>query len=233
MHSLSNPAANEIQAAYIRKVVDTVNDFDNVLYEVINEGGEQKWDWWVVETVRKHQQTKPKQHPIGITGHGAERLDSMLASPADWISPGSQDGFKDDPPAWDGKKVSLLGHGSRLGHRRQRAVGLEEFHARPQPAVHGPLRRIGVGGPLRSAMGTGSPQPGPRAATGQPFGLGRHVPAGRSGIHEVLSGRPGQRLRGLHSQRRESEGLARQAFPTDSPSSGSIRRPANPSPPMP
>jgi len=107
-HSRSSPAVNELQAAYIRKVVDTVNEFDNVLYEVINEGGEQKWDWWVVETARKHQRTKPKQHPIGITGHGAERLDSMLASPADWISPGSQDGFKDDPPAWDGKKVSLL-----------------------------------------------------------------------------------------------------------------------------
>ena len=108
VHSLSSPAVNELQAAYIRKVVDTVNDFDNVLYEVINEGGEQKWDWWVVETVRKYQQTKPKQHPIGITGHGAEDMKSMLASPADWISPGSQDGYKDNPPAWDGKKVSLL-----------------------------------------------------------------------------------------------------------------------------
>lgn len=108
VHSLSNPAANAIQAAYIRKVVDTVNDLDNVLYEVINEGGEQKWDWWVVETVRKYERAKPKQHPIGITGHGAERLDSMLASPADWLSPGSQDGYKDNPPAWDGKKVSLL-----------------------------------------------------------------------------------------------------------------------------
>ncbi len=108
VHSLSNPAVNEIQAAYIRKVVDTVNDLDNVLYEVINEGGEPKWDWWVVETGRKYEQTRPKQHPIGITGHGAEGLKSMLASPADWISPGRGDGFGDDPPAWDGKKVSLL-----------------------------------------------------------------------------------------------------------------------------
>ena len=108
VHSRANPAVNEIQAAYIRKVVDTVNEFDNVLYEVINEGGEKEWDWWVVETVREHQWAKPKQHPIGITGHGAEQLDSMLASPADWISPGSQDGFRDDPPAWDGRKVSLL-----------------------------------------------------------------------------------------------------------------------------
>ena len=79
-----------------------------MLYEVINEGGEQKWDWWVVETVRQYQRTKPQQHPIGITGHGAERLESMLASPADWISPGRNDGFGDDPPAWAGKKVSLL-----------------------------------------------------------------------------------------------------------------------------
>jgi hypothetical protein len=108
VHSRANPAVNELQAAYIRKVVDTVNDLDNVLYEVINEGGEKQWDWWVVETVRRCERTQPRQHPIGITGHGAERLASMLASPADWISPGRQDGFGDDPPAWDGKKVSLL-----------------------------------------------------------------------------------------------------------------------------
>lgn len=107
-HSLGNREANAFQAAYIRKVVDTVNDLDNVLYEVINEGGDKQWDWWVVETLREHERGKPRQHPIGITGHGAEDLKSMLASPADWISPGSRDGFRDDPPAWDGRKVSLL-----------------------------------------------------------------------------------------------------------------------------
>lgn len=108
VHSQANPAVNAIQAEYIRKVVDTVNDLDNVLYEVINEGGEEEWDWWVVETVHQYERAKPRQHPVGITGHGAEGLDSMLASPADWISPGRNDGFGDDPPAWDGKKVSLL-----------------------------------------------------------------------------------------------------------------------------
>lgn len=108
VHRLGNEAVNALQAAYLRKVVDTVNDFDNVLYEVINEGGDQNWDWWVVKTVRDYERTKPKQHPIGITGHGAERLESMLASPADWISPGRNDGYGEDPPAWDGRKVSLL-----------------------------------------------------------------------------------------------------------------------------
>ncbi|MBI5684812.1 MAG: hypothetical protein HZC54_07010 [Verrucomicrobia bacterium] len=108
VHRLGNKAANEQQAAYIRKVVDTVNDLDNVLYEVINEGGNKDWDWWVVNTVRDYERAKPKQHPIGITGHGAERLASMSASPADWISPGRNDGYGEDPPAWDGRKVSLL-----------------------------------------------------------------------------------------------------------------------------
>jgi len=108
VHSLTHPDVNAIQATYIRKVVDTVNDLDNVLYEVINEGGQKDWDWWAVKTIHDYERTKPKQHPVGITGHGAERLDSMLASPADWISPGRVDGFAENPPAWEGKKVSLL-----------------------------------------------------------------------------------------------------------------------------
>jgi hypothetical protein len=108
VHRLANKKANALQAAYIRKVVDTVNDLDNVLYEVINEGGQKEWDWWVVDTVHAYERGKPKQHPVGLTGHGAERLASLLASPADWVSPGRQDGYGEDPPAWGGKKVSLL-----------------------------------------------------------------------------------------------------------------------------
>jgi Family of unknown function (DUF6298) len=108
VHSLKNPAVSAIQATYISKVVDTVNEFDNVLYEVINEGGHKEWDWWVVGTIRAYQRTKSKQHAVGLTGHGAEKLADMLASTADWISPGRVDGYGEDPPAWDGKKVSLL-----------------------------------------------------------------------------------------------------------------------------
>lgn len=108
VHKLANPKATAIQEAYIKKVVDTVNALDNVLYEVINEGGDKDWDWWVVNTVHTYEKTKPKQHPVGLTGHGAERLPSMLASPADWVSPGRADGYAEDPPAWDGKKVSLI-----------------------------------------------------------------------------------------------------------------------------
>jgi len=108
VHTLRNPEVNRLQAAYIRKIVDTLNDLDNLLYEVINEGGEKEWNWWVIKTIQEYERTKPKQHPVGNTGHGAERLPTMLASPAEWISPGRADGFAEEPPAWNEKKVSLL-----------------------------------------------------------------------------------------------------------------------------
>lgn len=108
VHQLANPQATAIQEAYIKKVVDTVNDLDNVLYEVINEGGDRDWNWWIIDTIHDYEKTKPKQHPVGLTGHGVERIASMMASSADWVSPGRADGYAEEPPAWGGKKVSLL-----------------------------------------------------------------------------------------------------------------------------
>ena len=108
VHTLRSPGVNKLQADYIRKVVDTLNDLDNVLYEVINEGGEKEWNWWVIQTIHEYEHAKPKPHPVGNTGHGAERIPTMLASPAEWVSPGRQDGFAEDPPAWNENKVSLL-----------------------------------------------------------------------------------------------------------------------------
>jgi len=107
---LSDPQVRGYQAAYVRKVVDTVNDLDNVLYEVTNEGGTKDWDWWVVRTVQDYEKTKAKQHPVGLTGHGSESNEEMLASPAAWISPGSS-GWRDltaNPRPAPGTKVSLL-----------------------------------------------------------------------------------------------------------------------------
>jgi hypothetical protein len=109
-HRLGNAKTNDLQAAYIRKVVDAVDDLDNVLYEVINEGGQKDWNRWVIQTIRDHEAKKAKQHPIGTTGHGAERLGDMVASSADWVSPGRVDGFGENPPAWPDKyrKVSII-----------------------------------------------------------------------------------------------------------------------------
>lgn len=159
-HRLGNKAVNAAQEAYVRKVVDTVNDLDNVLYEVINEGGDKEWDWWIATTVRQHERSKPKQHPVGITGHGAEKLADMLASPADWISPGKKDGYGEDPPAWNGNKVSVLDTDHIWGIGGTAAWAWKAFVRGHNPIFMDPYdhRILGKGAPeqwepLRRALG--------------------------------------------------------------------------------
>ncbi|MGQ9463191.1 MAG: hypothetical protein ACUVTP_09220 [Candidatus Fervidibacter sp.] len=105
-------AIRQLQLAYIKRVIDTLNHLDNVLYEVANEGGTREWDWFVVQFVKDYEKTKPKQPPVGLTGHGGETNEEMLASPADWFSPASKDwsDLKSDPrPVETGwRKVSIL-----------------------------------------------------------------------------------------------------------------------------
>jgi hypothetical protein len=92
----------KIEQAYIRKVVDTVNDLDNVLYEVANEAGASSdlWQARVITFVKQYEATKPKQHPVGMTHQGRSNL-TLYKSAADWISPGSR-----LPPS-DGTKVII------------------------------------------------------------------------------------------------------------------------------
>ena len=94
-----------IEQAYIRKVAETVNDLDNVLYEVSNEAGSPYSDSWqakVIELVKQYEATKPKQHPVGMTFQWKGGADlTLYKSPADWISPGSH-----LPPS-DGTKVII------------------------------------------------------------------------------------------------------------------------------
>lgn len=93
----------ELQHAYIRKVVDTVNDLDNVLYEIVNEshGGSTEWQYSLIRFVKDYQQSKPKQHPVGMTFQyrgGANH--TLYQSPADWISPNpgdTRESFRQNP----------------------------------------------------------------------------------------------------------------------------------------
>jgi len=39
------PATTSLQETYVRKVIDTVNDLDNVLYEITNETAIFSKDW--------------------------------------------------------------------------------------------------------------------------------------------------------------------------------------------
>lgn len=107
IQTMAVPAITALQDAYMRKVVDTVNDFDNVLYEVSNESEQSSlaWQAHVIRVIREYQATKPKQHPIGMTAiYPGGRNEDLYASQADWISPNGEVATRTPT---DGRKVVL------------------------------------------------------------------------------------------------------------------------------
>ena len=115
-----DPAVQVLQQAYIRKVIDTVADLPNVLYEVANEssggghvdrkfadalwlsdipswGDSTAWQYGVIDFVKQYErQMGYDQHPIGMTMQfpvpDQTSVNEVLwNSPADWISPGYDD----------------------------------------------------------------------------------------------------------------------------------------------
>lgn len=120
-HTLESPAVVRLQEAYVRKVVDTVNDLENGLYDVCNEPGQESWDWCVhlCKFIKEYQAAKPKQHPVGLASLADKsqswiaRNDLPLDSPFDWISPGGwaknspANVWGKDTPTNDGRKVIL------------------------------------------------------------------------------------------------------------------------------
>ena len=115
-----DPRVQSLQEAYVRKVIDTVQDLPNVLYEVANEssgggsveagfleaiglseppdwGDSTEWQYWVIDLVRRYEaQMGYARHPVGMTMQypvpDQSKVNEVLFdSPADWISPGFDD----------------------------------------------------------------------------------------------------------------------------------------------
>jgi hypothetical protein len=113
----------DLQEAYIGKVLDTVHDLPNVLYEVANEASGQDademempgmppipgrigdtttWQYWVIETVKRLELERGYDaRPIGMTylfpvADQSKSNEPLFASPADWISPGFDEPFDPD-----------------------------------------------------------------------------------------------------------------------------------------
>lgn len=112
LHTLRLSEITRRQEAYIRKMVDTVNDLDNVLYEIVNEDAATSenaaWQYHLIDYIHQYERNKPKQHPVGMTvqwPNGSNRI--LYESPADWISPNPQEGYDVNPPSTYHGKVIL------------------------------------------------------------------------------------------------------------------------------
>ena len=115
-----DPRVQALQVAYIHKVIDTLHDLPNVLWEVANEssggghvdqsfaemmgfsempewGDSTEWQYWVIDVVKQYEQEQGyTPHPIGMTmqfpvPEQTKVNDPLLNSRAEWISPGYDD----------------------------------------------------------------------------------------------------------------------------------------------
>jgi hypothetical protein len=115
-----DPRVQQLQEAYIGKVVDTLHDQPNLLWEVANEssgggkvdpafaealglpataewGDSTAWQYWVIDRVRQHEEERGyDRHPIGMTMQFPVPTQTKVNAPlfdsrAEWISPGYDD----------------------------------------------------------------------------------------------------------------------------------------------
>jgi uncharacterized protein YjdB len=105
--TLGNSSVTALEDAYVRKVIDAVNDLDNVLFEIDNEGdpSSKAWQYHMIQLIHSYEATKPKQHPVGMTPIWPNGVDSDLSSSsAEWMSP---TGNPNNPATANGAKVMI------------------------------------------------------------------------------------------------------------------------------
>lgn len=114
-NSQLSPRVWNYEKNYIHKVIDTVNDLDNVLYMTSNESGSPYSDTWearVIAEIRDYEAPKPKQHPVGMSFQYKGGTDQKLYnSAADWVSPAYGGGGLKVPPNATGQCPTPTGNG--------------------------------------------------------------------------------------------------------------------------
>jgi len=110
IHTMGNVRINSIQKAYVMHLIDVLNKYDNILYEISNENHppSTEWQYDMIRFIKNYEKSLPKQHPVGMTFQyrgGSNKV--LFDSPADWVSPNPEGGYRDDPPPADGSKVII------------------------------------------------------------------------------------------------------------------------------
>jgi hypothetical protein len=112
--TLSISAITKLQEAYVNKLLATLKDEPNVIYEVANETliGANTWQEHFVNFVQARD-----SHLIGMTSSfdtGSTANSDLDSSPADWIAYGAlrlnstSDTYIANPPATSGRKVVII-----------------------------------------------------------------------------------------------------------------------------
>ena len=130
-NSVTMTSANAIsgyQDTYVKKVLDTLNDLPNVIYEVAEEQPAGSATWWfphMISLVRSYESTKPQQHAVGIGSMNATApSDSTLySSAADWIAPTINTNFSNQFPS----NVAVNNQGKVVINDSDHSLGYKSF----------------------------------------------------------------------------------------------------------
>ena len=89
---LSHPAITGYQDAYVRKVIDTLNDLPNVLWEPSEEApaSSAAWNDHMINLIHSYEAAKPLQHPVGYAALTGGSDATLFASAAEWVAPGAK-----------------------------------------------------------------------------------------------------------------------------------------------
>lgn len=85
----STNAITAIQDAFVKKVIDTLNDLPNVVW-IVSEESPGNSTWWnnhLISVTRAYESTKPIQHPIGLAVLADGNDGTIINSNADWVAP--------------------------------------------------------------------------------------------------------------------------------------------------
>ena len=85
-------AITAIQDAYVKKVIDSLNDLPNVLWIVSEEApaGSIWWNNHLIALTRSYESGKPLQHPIGYAAPTGVKDSVITNSDADWVAPAAK-----------------------------------------------------------------------------------------------------------------------------------------------
>ncbi len=115
---LADPEVLEIQRSYVSRVIDTINEFDNVFFEIANELAAEPWQCKMIRFIREYEAAKPKQHLIYMSPGGRNRMGqwsrltrkSLLEGPADLysVTRGWKAAYRGNPPVEPGSKPVIM-----------------------------------------------------------------------------------------------------------------------------
>lgn len=133
-HTLQIPAITRLQETYVRKVVDTVGDLDNVLFEISNEShrASKDWQYHLTRFIKECESARPKRHLVIMTGFTVPTAE-LFAGPADIVAPNYSKA--NEFPAATGAKVVIIDSDHNGSYRRDPGFAWRVFLRGAHPIV--------------------------------------------------------------------------------------------------